>query len=468
MVWKRRSRMLTQLSCALLLVALGCFFLPQTSWAIGLEVDPGEIVIKDIPLGEVVKVSELGGEKMKLRIENKGGSAYTYTIDILPTSDTTSKLKEGYRDIPDISWIWPENKEVRIAGKSSKEVELYLKIPKTEEYYNKKYQAIIEVKSKKERPQDLFVLACQLRMSFSTVLSKKEQAKLKIQRKREAKLKIQRKRGDRYPRSITIIKTGDKWTEDPSFLSQLKKEFPYSKIKEIDYSSKRGKRLVEKLGIDFLPACIFSKDIEKNKRRFAKLSKSNLIQQGNYYLWSSTNRTGIFIKRKRQPHTLEVFGMSQCPFSIPALEKIIGAKKDGRLPEDFQLNCHYIATTFFSCEDPTKLEFRSLHGQPEIEEDIRQLCIKKYHLNKFFDYLLLRNKDVENADWQTLAKEAGIDIEVIEKCISEEGETLLLEEIDKTAKLSITSSPTFLYENRILIVGFNLELLKELPGLEGL
>ena len=148
--------------------------LVSSVWAIGLGVNPGEINIENVPLGKKVAVSVLGGKEMKLRIENKSNSAYTYTINVLTSFETRAVLKEGYMDIPDTSWIWPEKKEVSIAGKSSKAVELYLKIPKSEEYYNKKYQAIIEVISK-HRPRETFVLACQLLMRFSTYAGEKEE-----------------------------------------------------------------------------------------------------------------------------------------------------------------------------------------------------------------------------------------------------------------------------------------------------
>lgn len=142
---------------------------PSRSFGLGLAVNPNEIHLENVPLGQLVAVSVLGGERMKLSIKNKGASACTFTINILPTSQTTTVLKDGYGDIPDTSWIQPENKEIRLEGNSSKAVELYLKIPKKKEYYNKKYQALIEVKSKKEHPQELFVVACQVKISFSTL-----------------------------------------------------------------------------------------------------------------------------------------------------------------------------------------------------------------------------------------------------------------------------------------------------------
>ena len=145
--------------------------LPSSAWSTGLEVDPGEFNIIDVSLGREVAVSELGTDKMKLSIRNKSGSDYTYTIDIFPTLKTVTNLKQGYTDIPDTSWIWPEKKEVLVPGNSVEEVELYLNIPDKEEYYNQKYQAVIEVKNKKNRPEEIFVLACQLRMCFSTCTS---------------------------------------------------------------------------------------------------------------------------------------------------------------------------------------------------------------------------------------------------------------------------------------------------------
>ncbi len=163
--------------------------------------------------------------------------------------------------------------------------------------------------------------------------------------------------------------------------------------------------------------------------------------------------------------------MSQCPFSARALNSIIAAKKDGRLPQDFQLDCHYIArlvAPYKPCgESEDLLKFSSLHGPAEVEEDIRQLCIQKYEPDKFCDYLLLRNRALKSADWETPAKQASIDIEALKRCSqNNEGKELLKEDIKKAKELGISASPTFLYENRILIMDF--ELLKELPDLENL
>jgi len=136
--------------------------------ALGVEVDPVEINLKSAPLGETIAISVLSEEKMKLTIQNKGAIAYTYTIDVLPASKTTGVFKKGYINIPDTSWIWPQKREVLIQGDSVKEVELFLKVPDEKGYKDKNFQAVIEIKSKKNSPKEVFMVAVQLRMFFST------------------------------------------------------------------------------------------------------------------------------------------------------------------------------------------------------------------------------------------------------------------------------------------------------------
>jgi len=137
-----------------------------------MEVDPVEIVLENCPLGEKVLVSDLGGSEMTLRIQNKAPVDYTYTISVLSGSDGNSPLKQGYEEIPEVSWIIPESEEVRVPANSTAETELYINVPDREEYAGKKYQAVIEVKSKKNNAKDVFVLAVQIGMRFSTQLSK--------------------------------------------------------------------------------------------------------------------------------------------------------------------------------------------------------------------------------------------------------------------------------------------------------
>ncbi len=140
--------------------------------AAGIAVGPGEIFLENVPLGRKVAVSALAGRNLKLNINNKNSSSYIYTINVFYTAETTNALREGFMDIPDISWISPEKQEVEIEGNGTKTVELYLNIPKNKKYAGKKYQAIIEVKNK-PKPGDFFNFAAQPIIRFSTLEEKK-------------------------------------------------------------------------------------------------------------------------------------------------------------------------------------------------------------------------------------------------------------------------------------------------------
>ena len=168
--WLEGGNMRKNIFFGLLILSL---ILPQTCLAAGLAVNPAEIILENVPLGKKVAVSALSGPNSKLNIKNKNGSSYTYTINIFYTAETNNFLKEGYTDIPDVSWIYPEKKEIEIEGNSTKAVELYLKVPKNKKYAGKKYQAIIEVKNK-PKSGDFFNFACQPVILFSTVTEKKK------------------------------------------------------------------------------------------------------------------------------------------------------------------------------------------------------------------------------------------------------------------------------------------------------
>ena len=141
----------------------------QLCWAaMGLETNPSQIDVTDVPLGRRVAVSKLTEQPVYLEIKNKSDADYDYVIRILYTAETAVPLPEGYVDIPDTNWIMPEEKEVRIEANQTKQVELFIFIPNKKAFAGKKYQAIINVRSKKNNPQDLFILACQLRITLQT------------------------------------------------------------------------------------------------------------------------------------------------------------------------------------------------------------------------------------------------------------------------------------------------------------
>ncbi|MCK5229563.1 MAG: hypothetical protein KAR13_04815 [Desulfobulbaceae bacterium] len=163
--------MFLKLNKTVCLITLSVFIylsFPALAYSMGLSVDPSEIILNNVPVGKRISVSEFAGEKMRLVIENKSSEDFFYEINILDTTQTKIPLNQGYKDIPDTSWIIPQVNQIHILAGNTKTVGLYLKIPKDKQYENQNYQAIVEVKSKKNNLEDLFVLAVQVRMYIGT------------------------------------------------------------------------------------------------------------------------------------------------------------------------------------------------------------------------------------------------------------------------------------------------------------
>lgn len=239
----------------------------------------------------------------------------------------------------------------------------------------------------------------------------------------------------------------------------------------VSSESEEGERLVEMLGIDFLPAYIFDQTIEAVEN-FDSLIESGMLDgdQGYYLVISNHRQEGTYLKRERIPETLDIFVMSHCPFSLGVVNQLIEAVREGIISKGVKAYVHYIATAKQLDSDepgsPERTVFHSLHGAAEIEENMRQLCVQKYYPDNFANYLSLRNREIESTLWERAAMGASIDPEVVWRCVYREGKELLQDDLKKAKELKIEASPTFLWENQYLFLDSN--KLQELPGLEGI
>ncbi len=129
---------------------------------------------------------------------------------------------------------------------------------------------------------------------------------------------------------------------------------------------------------------------------------------------------------------LDLYVMSMCPYGTQAedsMEKVLDF-----FGEKLDFNLYFIA-------NPSGEGFSSLHGQPEVDEDMRQACAMKHYPENYFDFILCRNKNI-GADWKSCAT-GGIDAAVITTCFEgAEGKQLLADNIKKANELNIGSSPT--------------------------
>jgi len=287
------------------------------------------------------------------------------------------------------------------------------------------------------------------------------------------------------PVQVRMVMLADRRCSDAScqtagLLDNLRARFfPALTVRELDYSSAEGKRLYRALKLKHLPALLLEPGVEqvesyaqiqhwlKPRGKYLLLgvparfdptaeicdNKKDDTGNGRVDCADPTCRQQLLCRRTRPRH-LQVFVMSQCPYGVIGLNAIkeVLSNFKGRLA--FEI--HYIAT------QAEGGGFSALHGQPEVEENIRQLCAKQHYGrgNTYLDYIWCRNKDVRSDDWKPCAQ-GRISAQVIERCASgPEGKQLLARDIKTAAALGISGSPTWLANNRHKFNGVTAEAIK--------
>ena len=164
---------------------------------------------------------------------------------------------------------------------------------------------------------------------------------------------------------------------------------------------------------------------------------------------------------------VELFVMAECPYGIragtalaPVVQKL-GDQIDFRLyfiAEEAGMDApasvpqREVQRQEPGCSGEALLgtgRFRSLHGDPEIAESIRQLAVMRLYPDRFWAYLLCRNRTQVRGDWRLCASQLGIDAErVTALAESAEGEALFAQNIRRANALGIHGSPTLLVNGK--------------------
>ncbi|MBN2343504.1 MAG: thioredoxin domain-containing protein [Deltaproteobacteria bacterium] len=268
------------------------------------------------------------------------------------------------------------------------------------------------------------------------------------------------------PAEVKLIAITDKRCGAPcdtsKMIQSLNGIFMGLKPTVMDWSDAEAQKIAKAANVTKLPALLFDGSVEKDDGGFKHMQRW-LTKTGDYYLVkvkadfdpnaeicdNKKDDTGnglvdcddescknTLTCRPQTEKTLEVFVMSQCPFGAMAVNAMGEVLEAFGSDMDFQL--HFIGNMAGD-------KISSMHGQSEVDENIRWACAKKLYPNNndYLKYVWCRAEDYKNPDWKKCAT-GPIKAAAIEKCFNEEGTELLKEDIAIANGLGIGASPTWI------------------------
>lgn len=272
----------------------------------------------------------------------------------------------------------------------------------------------------------------------------------------------------------------DRRCDTTKLVARLRTVLPGLRVTTHDWSDERCRELLDRYGLRYLPAYLLDGAATREPGFRAVAAHTRATPRGNMrYLavkasfdpraeicdngrddtgngrvdCDDPGCKGKVVCRPEVPRRLELFVMSRCPYGMKALDSM--AEVLDALGRDLDFRIHYIA-------EQKGEGFGSLHGQPEVDEDIRELCAIEHFgaRHRYMDYIWCRNRDMKKP-WQRCTGK-GIDRKVLERCATgAEGRRLLREDLALAKELGIGASPTWLANNRFEFHGVAPEAIKQ-------
>lgn len=218
---------------------------------------------------------------------------------------------------------------------------------------------------------------------------------------------------------------------NPKFiLNLLKKTFPGITASYLYYPSPRADKFIRDFSITGLPAYIFGKEIEKDKR-FDSLKKSLVVKGSYYMLKPEASGINYFLGRERIKGKLDLF--------ISLYDNGTGDLLDNI--KEYKPQIHFLAV------EKKEGGLEASKGNQEVEEYLRSACVERYYPQRFWGYITCRAKHNDSSWWEDCLE--GEDSARIKACAkSAEGEGLLKENIRLNAELEVMFGPTYLIQNQ--------------------
>lgn len=144
---------------------------------------------------------------------------------------------------------------------------------------------------------------------------------------------------------------------------------------------------------------------------------------------------------------MDFYVMSQCPYGTQVVDAIAPVKD--KLGDSLDLTIDYI---FYPQSQYQGKEVQycvedlcSMHGTPEVEGDIVQLCAMEHNPDKYLDMLTCMNQNMNQipGNWEQCAEDNGLDIEKVRECYEgDEGLELARESMQRATEAGARGSPT--------------------------
>jgi len=139
---------------------------------------------------------------------------------------------------------------------------------------------------------------------------------------------------------------------------------------------------------------------------------------------------------KTDKPVVDLYVMSFCPYGNKAEETMYPVYQ--ALKNKVTWNIHYIVGV-------SGTTVQSLHGQPEVDQDMREVCVKEnYGLDAFWKFVSYVNQNCgsNGACWKDAAKTANVDTAKIESCVSAKGLDYMKAEQAASDAAGAQGSPT--------------------------
>ena len=141
---------------------------------------------------------------------------------------------------------------------------------------------------------------------------------------------------------------------------------------------------------------------------------------------------------KTDKPVVDLYVMSFCPYGNEAEDTMLPVYNVLKDKVDFNVN--YIVSVSGD-------SVQSLHGQPEVDQNIREICVREeYGEDKFWEFITYVNENCGSKGecWEDAAQEINADTSVIQSCVDERGLDLMKEEAQKSQEAGASGSPTLI------------------------